>query len=155
MHRHSLLFSRLLSTCLKLKGMTHSIEFKQLKQTAHHASSPPKDLSPLIQQPNHILSLQEDYDSCIPAEQQTISRPHPGAPIPLLASPARQRRDRRGDVVLLCLPAPECPDALHRAVPFQTSNVCAVRRDPLSWLSDKQGFVPAAVGLACAACAGG
>lgn len=69
MHRQSLLLSRPLSLCLKLKDIVYKIEPKQLKQTAHQDSSPLKDLLPLTYLPHHTLGLQEDYNSCISAEQ--------------------------------------------------------------------------------------
>ena len=74
MHRHSLLHSRPLSVCHKLKDLVHKIEPRQIKHAAqnvvHHVHLPLKDHS-THHQPHHALSLQEDYDSHIPAEQPT------------------------------------------------------------------------------------
>lgn len=158
MHRHNLLFSGPLSVCLKPKDIIHNIEPKQLKQTAHHAYSPLEDLSSLTARPptKPRPQLARRLRLAHPSRGIDIPRPHPGAPIPLLASPARRCRDRRRAVALLHLPALQCADTLHWAVSFQTSNMCALRRDSVSWLSDERGPVPAAVGLgACAACVGG
>jgi hypothetical protein len=74
MHRRSLLLSRPLSVCVKLKDLVGKIEPRQIKHAAqnvaHQAYAPLKD-HPARHQPNHALSLQEDYDSRTPAEPAT------------------------------------------------------------------------------------
>jgi hypothetical protein len=73
MHRHSLLLSRPLSVCLKIRDLVDKIEPKHIKRAVQHTYSPATNHSALHQKhsPNHALSLQEDYDSRLPVEPPT------------------------------------------------------------------------------------
>lgn len=71
MHRHSLLLSRPLSVCLKLKDFVDKIEPKHLRHSAPHAYLPITDHLPVLQKHNQTQPLQEDYNARELAEAPT------------------------------------------------------------------------------------